>query len=189
MRVELKTLQRQLGLTSIYVTHDQAEAMVLADHLVVMRAGIIEQEGTAEEIYLRPRSRFIASFLGVTNLVEGQATRLDHRRGCLEAPGLGALWAYLQDDIRSRLSAGDKACLSVRPMELRLSTLPLGGDAINQFEGRVVQRVFLGELVEYTVQGGEIRWRVQTHSSQRFVPGESVWVSFTHVSATIVIDA
>jgi iron(III) transport system ATP-binding protein len=189
MRVELKTLQRQLGLTSIYVTHDQAEAMVLADHLVVMRAGVIEQEGRAEEIYLRPRSLFVASFLGVTNVVEGRVAQLDHSRGRLEAPGLGVLWAYLQEDVRRLLSTGDKACISIRPMEVRLSALPPGGDATNQFEGRVVQRVFLGELVEYTVQAGELRWRVQTHSSERFVPGESVWVSFTHESATMVIDA
>src|SRR4029077_16943067 len=69
MRIELKLLQRQLGLASIYVTHDQAEAMVLADHLVVMRNGIIEQEGRAEDVFVRPRSSFIATFLGVTNLL------------------------------------------------------------------------------------------------------------------------
>jgi len=189
MRVELKALQRDLGLTSIYVTHDQAEAMVLADHLVVMRAGSIEQEGTPEETYLRPKSRFIASFLGVTNLVEGHVTHLDRSMGCLEAPGLGPVWAYVQDDLRSRIVAGDKACISVRPMELKLSHLPCSGDAINQFEGRVVQKAFLGELVEYAVQVREFRWRVQSHSSQRFVPGESVWVSFPHRSATIVSDA
>ncbi len=188
MRVELKILQRQLGLTSIYVTHDQAEAMVLADHLVVMRAGVIEQEGAAEEIYLRPRTRFIASFLGVTNLVEGRVIEVDHRLGRLEVAGLGMLWGYLQEDVRKRLSPGDQACISIRPMEVRLSMLPPKSEATNTFEGRVVHRAFLGELVEYTVQAGEFRWRVHTDSSQRFIPGEAVRVSFPYESGTIVID-
>ena len=71
MRIELKALQRQLGLAAIYVTHDQAEAMVLADHLVVMRDGVIEQQGRAENVFLRPRTGFVARFVGVTNLLEG----------------------------------------------------------------------------------------------------------------------
>lgn len=189
MRVELKTLQRQLGLTSIYVTHDQAEAMVLADHLVVMRGGVIEQEGIPEEIYLRPRSRFIAGFLGVTNLVEGRVTEFDQGRGRLEVPGLGGLWAYLQEGVRSRLSPGEKACVSIRPMDLRLSTSPPPTDVTNRFEASVVQRIFLGELAEYLIQVGEMRWRVHADSSQRFLVGKRVWVSFAHESGTIVIDA
>lgn len=189
MRVELKSLQRQLGLTSIYVTHDQAEAMVLADHLVVMRGGDIEQEGIPEEIYSRPRSRFIAGFLGVTNLVEGRVTELDQGRGRLESRGLGAVWAYLQDGVRSRLSAGDKACMSIRPMDLRLSTSPPPTDVANRFEATVVQRIFLGELAEYLIQVGDVRWRVHADSSESFPVGQRIWVSFTHESGTIVIDA
>jgi ABC-type Fe3+/spermidine/putrescine transport system ATPase subunit len=76
MRIELKILQRKLGLASIYVTHDQAEAMVLADHLVVMRDGIIEQQGPAEAVFRRPRSGFIARFLGVTNLLKGRVIEM-----------------------------------------------------------------------------------------------------------------
>src|SRR6266550_9155237 len=121
MRIELKLLQRQLGLASIYVTHDQAEAMVLADHLVVMRNGIIEQEGSAEDVFVRPRSSFIASFLGVTNLLKGRVTKIGPNTAQLEVPNLAVLCAYLADDVRSHLAPGDTACISIRPLELNVS--------------------------------------------------------------------
>jgi ABC-type Fe3+/spermidine/putrescine transport system ATPase subunit len=121
--------------------------------------------------------------------VAGRMTRADRNRGCLEAPGLGTVWAYLQDDVRSRLSTGDRACISVRPMEVMLSKDRPDGEALNRFEGRIVQRAFLGELVEYGVQTQEVRWRAQTHSSKGFVPGDSVWLSFSHEAATMVLDA
>ena len=89
MRIELKLLQRKLGLASIYVTHDQAEAMVLADHLVVMRDGIIEQQGPAEAVFLRPRSGFIARFLGVTNLLKGRLIEMAPNRARVEIGALG----------------------------------------------------------------------------------------------------
>lgn len=188
MRVELKTLQHDLGLTSVYVTHDQAEAMVLADQLVVMREGSIEQEGKPEDIYLHPRSRFIASFLGITNFAQGSLIKLDHKAGCLEVAGLGVLWAYLQEDVRSQLAIGDNACISIRPMEVKLSMLPPKNEVTNQFEARIVNKIFLGELIEYLVQIGDIRWRVHTHSSQQFSPDETVRASFSYESATIVIN-
>ncbi len=188
MRIELKTLQTQLGLTSVYVTHDQSEAMVLADHLVVMRDGVIEQEGGAEEVYLRPRTRFVASFLGVANIVSGRVSRLDRDVGCLEVPGLGVLSAYLQDDVRGRLAIGEAACISIRPMAMRLSASPPDAELPNRFEARVVQKVFLGELIEYAIQIGDLGWRVHTHASHQFNPGDSAWASFMPASATMVID-
>ena len=188
MRIELKTLQTQLGLTSVYVTHDQSEAMVLADHLVVMRDGVIEQEGGAEQVYLHPRSRFVASFLGITNIVSGRVTRLDPNLGCLDVLGLGELSAYLEDEVRDRLTIGDAACISIRPMALRLSVPPPDAQVHNRFEARVVQKVFLGELIEYAVQIGDVVWRVHAHASHQFNPGDTAWASFTPDSATMVID-
>jgi ABC-type Fe3+/spermidine/putrescine transport system ATPase subunit len=188
MRVELKLLQRQLGLASIYVTHDQAEAMVLADHLVVMRNGVIEQEGSAEDVFVRPRSSFIASFLGVTNLLKGRVTEFGAHTAQLDVPNLALLSAYLADEVRGHLNVGDAACVSIRPLELRLSK-SRPGSALNVFEGRITERIFLGDLTEYYVDTGSIRWRVHVRSSQRFAPGDTVWVHFEPDAATVVMDS
>jgi ABC-type Fe3+/spermidine/putrescine transport system ATPase subunit len=148
LRGELRALQRALGLTAVYVTHDQAEAMVLADRLVVMRAGRIEQQGTSEELYRRPRSRFVAEFLGATNLVAGRVARLAAGEGCLQAPALPPVWAVVPADARAGLEPGLPACVSVRPADVRVSAAPPPSEAGNRIEGRVAERVFLGELVE-----------------------------------------
>jgi ABC-type Fe3+/spermidine/putrescine transport system ATPase subunit len=188
MRIELKLLQRQLGLASIYVTHDQAEAMVLADHLVVMRNGIIEQEGSAEDVFVRPRSSFIASFLGVTNLLKGRVTEIGPNTAQLEVPNLAVLCAYLADDVRSHLAPGDTACISIRPLALNVSR-SRPASATNLFEGRVTERIFLGDLTEYYVDTADIRWRVHVRSSQHFVPGDALWMHFQPDAGTVVLNS
>jgi len=188
MRIELKLLQRKLGLASIYVTHDQAEAMVLADHLVVMRDGIIEQQGPAEAVFRRPRSGFIASFLGITNLLKGRVIEIAPDGARVEIGALGALSAFLADDVRTHLKPGDAACVSIRPLELTLSASRPAA-AANAFEGQIVERIFLGDLTEYLVRSGEIRWRVHVASSTRFVPGDPVWISFAAEAGSVVLDS
>jgi iron(III) transport system ATP-binding protein len=188
MRIELKLLQRKLGLASIYVTHDQAEAMVLADHLVVMRDGIIEQQGPAEAVFRRPRSGFIARFLGVTNLLKGRVIEMAPNGARVEIGALGTLSAFLADHVRTHLTLGDAACVSIRPLELTLSA-SRPTSATNAFEGRITERIFLGDLTEYFVQSADIRWRVHVASSTRFVPGDTVWISFAAEAGTVVLDA
>src|SRR5215471_13622733 len=147
MRVELKLLQRQLGLASIYVTHDQAEAMVLADHLVVMRDGVIAQQGPAEAVFRRPRSAFVARFFGVTNLLEGRLTVLGSNGARIEVGKLGAVSAFAADQLRSSLTLGNTVCISIRPLEIAMTgSRP---DAANAFQGRITERNFLGDLTEY----------------------------------------
>jgi len=188
MRIELKALQRQLGLAAIYVTHDQAEAMVLADHLVVMRDGVIEQQGRAEEVFLRPRTGFVAGFLGVTNLLMGRVTEAGSRSARLDVPGLGVVSAFLSDDVGRSLKIGDAAGASIRPLELELSSAR-PELATNAYQGRVRERIFLGELTEYLVESGAIRWRVHVASASRFAPGSGVWISFAPEAGTIVLDS
>ncbi len=84
MRVELRELQRRLGITSVYVTHDQEEALAISDRVIVMNVGVIEQIGTPEEIYNRPRSRFVADFVGSANLIKGKPRG---RRHCSSPDG------------------------------------------------------------------------------------------------------
>ncbi len=188
MRAELRLLQRELGLTYLYVTHDQAEAMVLADHLVVMHDGTVEQQGPPETLYRHPRSRFVAGFLGATNLVEGRIARVGPDAACLEVPGLGPLWAGVPNGLRDRLAAGAGAWLSVRPADVTLSPAapPPGGE--NHIAGRVLHRVFLGDLAEYTVDTGSGAWKVRAHPSSAFPPGEPVSIAFPRDAATIGLD-
>ncbi len=185
MRVELKLLQRQLKITSIYVTHDQAEAMVLADILVVMRDGVIEQQGKAEMVYRRPLSKFVANFLGVTNMIEGRLVGREQTMGSVEVPGLGVVQGYLTDTVYARIPADNKVGLSVRPIDLTISnTEP--PDGVNTFQGRVIQRIFLGDLTEYFIQVGDTRWRSHTMSSQEIRADEPVWIRFNSIAGTIV---
>ena len=188
MRIELKLLQRKLGLASIYVTHDQAEAMVLADHLVVMRDGIIEQQGPAETVFRRPRSGFIARFLGVTNLLKGRVIEMIPNGARVEIGALGTLSAFLADDVRTHLTPGDAACVSIRPLELTLSA-SRPASATNAFEGQITERLFLGDLTEYFVQSADIRWRVHVASSARFAPGDTAWIGFAAEAGTVVLDS
>jgi len=153
-----------------------------------MRNGIIEQQGPAEAVFLRPRSGFIARFLGVTNLLKGRVIEMAASRARLEVGALGTLSAFLADDVRTHLKIGDAACVSIRPLELTLSA-SRPTSATNAFEGRITDRIFLGDLTEYLVQSGEIRWRVHAASSTRFVPGDTAWISFAPDAGTVVLDS
>jgi len=187
MRVELKLLQRQLGLASIYVTHDQAEAMVLADHLVVMRDGVIAQQGPAEAVFRRPQSAFVARFFGVTNLLDGRLIELGSNGARIEVGKLGTVSAFAVDQLRSSLTLGNAVCISIRPLELAMSSSR--PDAANAFQGQIAERIFLGDLTEYFVQAGDVRLRVHVPSSDPFAPGDIVWIGFSSEAGTVVLDS
>jgi ABC-type Fe3+/spermidine/putrescine transport system ATPase subunit len=153
-----------------------------------MRDGIIEQQGPAEAVFRRPRSGFIASFLGITNLLKGRVIEIAPDGARVEIGALGALSAFLADDVRTHLKPGDAACVSIRPLELTLSASRPAA-AANAFEGQIVERIFLGDLTEYLVRSGEIRWRVHVASSTRFVPGDPVWISFAAEAGSVVLDS
>ena len=148
MRVELSRLQRQLAITTVYVTHDQEEAMAISDRIAVMRQGGIAQIGTAEDLYRAPRSPFVAQFIGRVNLVESRV---------LAATGGDVAVDLWGSPVTLRLdeeyAAGQRVYLVLRPESLTLvpeSTKPAAGEAI--VPGVVRSRMFLGEKVEYEVE-------------------------------------
>ena len=149
MRGEVRSLQRRLGITSVYVTHDQAEAMALSDRIVVMQAGRVQQEGSPFEIYARPANRFVADFIGRVNFlegrvmaVEGKLTRLDVRGVILEVPSPAA-----------PLSAGHPATLVVRPETIHLA--PTAAAETAAFRGTIRRAVYLGSTIEYEIEWGK----------------------------------
>jgi iron(III) transport system ATP-binding protein len=161
MRHEIRRLQREVGVTSVYVTHDQAEAMIISDHIIVMNLGRVEQEGDARTLYTRPASAFVARFLGVANLV----------RGVVQANGSVLVQEGEPAEllVESTPSAKD-VYVSIRPEDIRLGA----GDGVNTLSGTVEKVSYLGNLVEYVVQEHGRSWRVQSHPQDCLAPGDSV---------------
>ena len=148
MRVELKQLQKKLGITFIYVTHDQEEALTMSDRVAVINAGRVEQIGTVSEIYYKPATRFVASFIGDTNIVEAQILASDSRMlRCRLEGGLEL------DVRRQEAHASAKLLLSLRPEKIRLHRIDPGG--VNSFSCQVAMEIFKGAVDELTltVQG------------------------------------
>jgi ABC-type Fe3+/spermidine/putrescine transport system ATPase subunit len=144
MRDEIRGLQRRLGITTVYVTHDQEEAMAVSDRIVVMNQGGVVQEGTAEDLYYRPASDFVATFVGRVNLVAGTlAQTADGKRG-VAALDTVIVVAHVPEG----LAPGDAVQFMVRPEALAIAR---DGEA-GPLRATVVSRTFLGEKIEYVVR-------------------------------------
>jgi iron(III) transport system ATP-binding protein len=166
MRVELRELQRRLGITSVYVTHDQEEALAISDRVIVMNVGVIEQIGTPEQIYNSPRSRFVADFVGSANLIKGKLT----------APGT----FQTEGGVTLKVTAphqphGQETEVALRTAYINLE--PQTGD--NQVPGTVRQRLFHGDFVQYIVECALGRLIVRRPPTQLLSEGAAVTVSFS----------
>jgi iron(III) transport system ATP-binding protein len=142
MRTEIRRIQQTLGITSVYVTHDQLEAMTLSDRIVVMNQGRIEQIGTPPDIYRRPQTAFVADFIGQTNFVEATVRSVDNGRVAVDI--LGQALTLPGPD--NAVQAGQTVKLVVRPEALQV--VEQGG----QYRGTVRWASYLGSLVEYEVE-------------------------------------
>jgi iron(III) transport system ATP-binding protein len=154
MRLELKRLHRRTGMTSLYVTHDQEEALILADRVAVMNRGVIEQVDRPEAVYRRPRSRFVASFVGTSNILDGVVTRRDRTGSRLEIRTvLGApVWAGAPSALVGELAEGDRVSVVLRPEDVGLAAPAGGGPA-----ARLVEAAFLGSHHEVELAIGDQR--------------------------------
>ncbi|MGQ0663623.1 MAG: ABC transporter ATP-binding protein [Pseudomonadota bacterium] len=167
MRFELRRLHDRYRYTTIYVTHDQAEAMTTADRIVVMNAGRIEQGGTPEEIYERPRSEFVARFIGGTNILKGKALDRAH----LAIDGLRLRCG------QGALVPGAEAALSIRLHDAQLTAREPPAGTENVAPATVVRHVFLGAARDYLIElGGGAQLRVTTPPKLSLAPGSAVWL-------------
>jgi len=149
MRGEIRELQRQLGITAIYVTHDQEEALAISDRIAVMRAGEIEQIGAPAEIYGRPATPFVAQFMGTTNLLRGRVTAVADGRSTVAVDGI-------EFTLASSLAPGTEVSFALRPETLRL--VPPGGPAPAGWmtlAGRIERIEFLGVLTRLALAIGD----------------------------------
>ena len=171
MRFELKRLQRELGITTVYVTHDQSEALALSHKIAVMNEGRIQQIGTPREIYERPNNPFVADFVGTTNFLEGAVLGPDSGESRYRVrTEIGELTALGTESFQPE----DKVVLSVRPEDVELvETRP---DRPNVWEGRVDQKVFLGDCVDFQVKLGNRVLLSRRHPSLRTPIGNTIYV-------------
>jgi ABC-type Fe3+/spermidine/putrescine transport system ATPase subunit len=170
MRFELKRMQRELGLTAIYVTHDQSEALALSSRIAVMQAGRIVQIGKPREVYEHPNCQFVADFIGVTNFVPGTVAAAADGRYRVRT-GDGDLWVTATLD----LAVGSEVTMSVRPECIALSLE--AGNAVNEWHGRIVNRAFLGDSVDHVVGVGKTELRNRSNPAQSIAPGTDVYLT------------
>ena len=175
MQLELKRLQHEVGLTFVVVTHDQEEAMSMADRIAVLRDGHLEQLATPQELYADPATRFVAAFIGTANLLDGTATATG-----VDVPGVGAVAAG------HSLAAGSPATAVVRPEDVELSP----DAATAALRGTVVDTYFLGgaSTISVEVPGLAAPVLVTVHGASRLARGAEVGVRFGRASA-VALDA
>jgi iron(III) transport system ATP-binding protein len=180
MRFEIRRLHETFAITTLYVTHDQAEAMVISDRVAVLQDGRVAQVGTAEELFERPRTRFVAEFIGKTNLIDGRA----------EGTATVARGDLRLQVASASLTPGAAVAVSIRPHQIELRPRASAGTAAapgtNVLTGTVLRVSYLGDGVDYQVRinGSDIVLRVAGPAPPRVGLGESVSVSVA-VSACV----
>jgi ABC-type Fe3+/spermidine/putrescine transport system ATPase subunit len=154
MRVELKTIQRALGITTVFVTHDQEEALAISDRVVVMNRGRIEQEGTPESVYRRPESRFVADFLGRPNVLAAEVVEARETSALVRLSN-GAL---LTVPLAPQMSAGSRIEVIIRADRVTLDPAS-GPRRSNTIPGRVASVSFLGAVASYVIEADGLSLR------------------------------
>ncbi|MDO4614430.1 MAG: ABC transporter ATP-binding protein [Lachnospiraceae bacterium] len=181
MRDDLRELQKRLGITSLYVTHDQSEAMAISDKVVIMKDGVIQQVGSPTDIYEQPVNRFVANFIGKANFLDGKLESKNADGAVVNvggkrilAPNPGAM---------TGIDAGGDCCVCFRPEGVDLTAD--GGD----FRGRVTRAVYFGTKIEYTIMCGDQQVTVETYNPQlteRFSEGAEVGMTLVAGSIRVL---
>lgn len=178
MQIELRSLQKRIGITTIFVTHDQEEALTLSDRVIILEKGRIVQVGTPVEVYENPKSKFSGLFVGKSNFIEGKVISCTEGETVCDVSGIGRV------TVKPAAGAGTQAQFLLRPEKVRLSRekpLPLEK---NCFFGKVEHLVYLGMITEYhlkTEQGFGLVAAVLNvnQSTQKFELGESIWAAWS----------
>jgi ABC-type Fe3+/spermidine/putrescine transport system ATPase subunit len=178
MRVEIRQLQQSLGLTAVYVTHDQEEALGISDRIAVMRSGKIEQVGSPEEIYQRPQTAFVAEFLGGTNMLPGVAGTFDGHRTEVASCGTSI-------SVHGKVAKpGQNLFLSIRPEALRLAE----GSGSPVLHAKLVLREFLGQVQRlHAILPDGTQIRVSTLGGYQIPATVGAALAFTYDPAQIIV--
>jgi iron(III) transport system ATP-binding protein len=172
MRKELSLLIRQIGITALFVTHDQLEALSIADRVAVMNEGRIVQEGAPADIYERPNSLFVARFLGAANVLPGRVESREHDKALIVLDGSGQRLV-----LAGECQPGEAVDVVLRPEHVVLSGTPFA-DPVNTIRARVVSSAFHGGHVEYDIElEGGAQLRAHALSPMQAQPGQHVWIA------------
>lgn len=189
VRSELRRLQQQLKITTIYVTHDQEEALVLSDRIAVMDRGLVQQISTPRELYEKPETSFVADFMGTSNFIKGTLAAIRQDRGLVEVETSSGLLAALGEE---RLRKGEKVILSVRPEDVIVleQGRDMGEQGLNRIEGQIKFASYMGSLIRYeaVTKNGEI-FKIDLRNPREhkvMQQGEHVTLAFKP-TATLVI--
>ena len=184
MRFEIAQIHKRLGITTMYVTHDQTEAMVISDRIVVLNNGRIMQQGSPQEIYLRPANKFVAGFMGTTTFVSGTVSSVQGERCVIRtADGLELVGSGRGFAVGNRVSA------AVRPESIELLPAAAGTAAVNCFETVIDYAFFTGELVDYQLRLGSIFLRARGNASRPRQAEERVSIRIDPERLPIVPDS
>lgn len=145
MQIELKRLQKKLGITFVYVTHDQEEALTMSDRIAVINEGRIEQIDTPREIYEHPKTKFVANFIGETNLLDAMVLEMDEDKAVI---GTEVGKATVSIDPKKKIKVNDGVTVSVRPEHMKFSRTPVDGFTI---KGVVKEQIFVGNLIKMMI--------------------------------------
>jgi len=182
MRLEIKQVQAEFGITTLYVTHDQTEALSISDSIAVMSAGHVVDLAGPKDIYHRPSSEFTADFVGLANMLQGRSLGGRDGLGCFET-ALGKFHCPMMPDV----PAGARFNLFIRPEDVVVSSERPQGD-INVFEGRVDQMVFLGEVLDCHVRVGDQIMRARLHPKSSIQKNQPVYVQADAASTVAIVS-
>ncbi len=175
MQIELRRIQHEVNITFIYVTHDQDEAMSMSDRVAVMRNGNFEQIGTPQEIFQTPRTRFVADFMGASNILSGRVIAVSADAAHRTSPQTIQIETETGLRVISRggqeISAGASVSFSVRPEAIQVFPRDWDCSADNKFDGTIVEKLYLGDVTELEVAlagNDPIRSRIQSRIDQKF---------------------
>ena len=188
LEVELMELQRRLGITFIFVTHDQEEALVMSDRLAVMNSGRIEQVGDVESLYEHPRTRFVGQFLGSCNLIEATVEKRWPSTAIVQTR-LGSLYVDLKEQ-RPEAAARDRFTLAIRPEKVNLfEATESGGE--NRVKVRVREQIYVGSETHYLLDAGGLTLNAEVMNAkvghQGFDNGQAA-VVYLPPAGLIVLD-
>jgi iron(III) transport system ATP-binding protein len=181
LRYELKRLQRELGITSVYVTHDQVEALALSTNIAVMQAGSVVQLGKPREIYESPSNKFVAEFIGTSNFIPGTVGSAQAGQHSVDTAN-----GRLVIESGSDLPAGSDVVVSIRPEAVELTTASRAGHVANEWHGTVVARAFLGDAVDHVIAVGKHEIRARVNPSVSIEPGTQVYLQLDPTKISLV---
>jgi iron(III) transport system ATP-binding protein len=171
MRFELRELQRRLRITTLYVTHDQIEALSMSNVIAVMNSGVIVQEGAPRDVYLAPKTKFVANFIGSTNQLAGEITHVDNQGLATVRTADGEVTCSALEGLK----AGSKVVVVVRPESINLHVQKPASMG-NLLEAKIGAAMFLGEYVDCTVELGKNVLQTHQRHTLQIRRGDAVWV-------------